>query len=331
MKQTLNHLLDNHALTSAESRELLHAIVEGRANPAQIAALATVFRMRPLDVAELAGFRDALLELCVKIDLGPEPCIDVCGTGGDGKDTFNISTLTALVLAGAGFRVAKHGNYGVSSTSGSSNVLEHLGVRFTNDEDTLRRSLDRAGVCFLHAPLFHPALKAVQPIRRELEVRTFFNILGPLVNPARPSRKLIGVASLELLRLYAYLLERSHERFTVVHALDGYDEVSLTGECKLQGAQGERYLAPADFGLPTVRPEEIVSGGSVEEAARRFVAVLEGRGTDAQNAVVIANAALGISVMNPSERLADSVTRARESLESGAALRTFKTITEITV
>src|SRR6267154_633123 len=248
MKQVLTELIDHKSLTKETARQVLVDLAQGKFNPSQTTAFMTVFMMRGITVDELAGFRDAMLELCipVKLDL---PVMDVCGTGGDAKNTFNISTLSSFVVAAAGQPVAKHGNYGVSSLSGSSNILEYFGYKFTNNKDELKRSLDRANICFIHAPLFHPAMKNVAPIRKELGVKTFFNMLGPMVNPAFPRNQIVGVFSLELARVYAYLYQKSAKNYTILHALEGYDEVSLTCDFKTFTKSGERINSISDLGF----------------------------------------------------------------------------------
>jgi anthranilate phosphoribosyltransferase len=256
--------------------------------------------------------------------------MDLCGTGGDGKDTFNISTTTSFVVAGAGIRVAKHGNNGVSSVCGSSNVLTHLGIGFTNDEDTLRRCLEEAGICYLHAPLFHPAMKHVAPVRRALSMRTFFNMLGPLVNPSRPSCQLVGVYDLELARLYAYLLQRGEGHYTVVHSLDGYDEISMTGPVKLISSRGEEILEPAAFGLSQVTPSALYGGDDIPSAAAIFTRLLQGEGTPAQETAVLANAAVAIRTARPELSLSDAREMATESLRSGKAWQAFQTLVALT-
>ena len=302
----------------------MHEVLSESANPTQIAALLIALRMRGLTVDELDGFSQALRELALSVDLSDFDAMDVCGTGGDNKGTFNISTSVAFVLAGAGYKVAKHGNYAVSSTCGSSNVLEQLGVRFTNDRDTLRRTLERAGVCFLHAPLFHPALKRVAPIRRELGVRTVFNVLGPLVNPANPAFQMSGVYDLELLRVYSYVLARRGGRFGVVHSLDGYDELSLTGDARVTWNAGTRDLLPRDFGMKEVRAGDLLAGSSAVEAGAVLVSVLSGRGTAAHEAVVVANSALAMWCRDTALSLEEYVEKARESIRSGAAKRALE-------
>lgn len=328
MKALLNRLINYEQLDKQEARDVLVAISEGRHNPSQIAAFLTVYMMRPISLQELEGFRDALLELCIPVPLDQYNTIDLCGTGGDGKNTFNVSTLASFITAGAGVMVTKHGNYGVSSISGSSNVMEHLGIAFSNNTDYLKRCLDQAGICVLHAPLFHPAMKEVGPIRRELGVKTFFNMLGPMVNPAFPKNQLVGVFNLELARLYAYLYQKGDKNYAIVHALDGYDEISLTGPAKVIANNTERMLNPDDLGLRSVKAESIFGGETVAEAARIFMQVLSGKGTEAQNAVVCANAGLAIATATKTDPLL-GVGQARESLQSGAALACFNKLQEL--
>ncbi|MPR34171.1 anthranilate phosphoribosyltransferase [Salmonirosea aquatica] len=324
MKKILNHLFEYKALTKEQSKEVLMGIAKGDYNTSQIAAFLTIYAMRSITVAELEGFRDAMLELCLAVDLSAYDPMDVCGTGGDGKDTFNISTLSCFVVAGAGQRVAKHGNHGVSSTCGSSTVLEYLGVKFSNDPSYLERAIEQAGVCFLHAPLFHPAMKNVAPVRRELGVKTFFNMLGPMTNPAFPKKQLAGVFSLELARLYAYLYQQTDKQFMVVHALDGYDEVSLTGPFKIITAHAEQVLTPSHLGLDTVRPETLSGGTTVAESAQIFMNVLNDVATSVQKQAVVANAALALYAANPRLNLMEAVAKASESIESKKALAAFQ-------
>ena len=328
MKDILNRLINHEQLDKEEARAVLLAISKGDYNPSQIAAFLTVYMMRSIGIQELEGFRDALLELCIPLQLEGRKTIDLCGTGGDGKNTFNISTLSSFVTAGADVLVTKHGNYGVSSVSGSSNVLEALGVKFSNERDFLLRSLDQAGICILHAPLFHPAMKQVATIRRELGVKTFFNMLGPMVNPAFPANQLVGVFNLELARLYGYLYQKGDKNYAVLHAMDGYDEISLTGAVKVIARDQERVLNPEDLGFTPVGQDEIYGGETVEEAAKIFQDILNNNGTDAQNNVVCANAGTAISVARGCT-LEDGIAMAKESLHSGAALRSLRTLQEL--
>ena len=328
MKEILNRLINHEQLSKEEAKEVLVNISNGVYNDSQIAAFITVYMMRSISLEELEGFRDALLELCIRVPLEEYNTIDLCGTGGDGKNTFNISTLSSFVTAGADILVTKHGNYGVSSISGSSNVLEALGIKFTNDTDFLKRSLEEAGICVLHAPLFHPAMKNVGPIRRELGVKTFFNMLGPMVNPAFPKNQLVGVFNLELARLYGYLYQKGEKNFSVLHALDGYDEVSLTGAAKMITKEQERLLTPEDFGYDPVKEEAIFGGDTVEEAAKIFMNILKGKGSEAQKNVVTANAGLAIMTVRGCS-LKEGVQQAMQSLETGSALKRFQTLQKI--
>jgi anthranilate phosphoribosyltransferase len=324
MKKILNKLFEHQRLTREEAYETLTEITRGEVNEAQMAAFLTVYLMRSISVEELDGFRQALLDLCIPLEVTDYQTIDLCGTGGDGKNTFNISTLASFVVAGAGGRVVKHGNYGVSSVCGSSNVLESLGYRFKNDGDALRHELDEAGICFLHAPMFHPALKNVGPVRKALGIKTFFNMLGPLVNPARPDCQLTGVFSLELQRIYGYLLQSHGGRsFDIIHTMGGYDELSLTAPAKSVSSRGEATLAPADFG-GEVTEAELFGGETVEEAKAIFLQVLENMGTAAQRRVVVANSALALQCLSPELTLEACIAQANESLESGRAMEALK-------
>lgn len=323
MKEILNKLIGHQMLSRQESRQVLIEMANGTFNTSQTAAFLTVYMMRSVTTEELEGFRDALLELCHAVDLSDYEPIDLCGTGGDGKNTFNISTLASFVTAGAGIPVAKHGNYGVSSTCGSSNVLEFLGIRFSREETFLRRCMDDAGICILHAPLFHPAMKQVAPIRRELGVKTFFNMLGPMVNPAFPKYQMVGVFNLELARMYGYLYQNTNKTFSILHGLDGYDEISLTSDTKVIGNSVESVLRPEDLNLEPLKPNEIHGGDTVAEAAGIFMNVLQGKGTPAQQAVVCANAGVAIATAtgrSPQE----GFEKAKDSLGSGDALKAFK-------
>ncbi|WP_025765202.1 anthranilate phosphoribosyltransferase [Dyadobacter tibetensis] len=324
MKRILNDLFEYKVLTKMQAKEVLIGIGTGQYSTSEIASFLTIYAMRSITVQELEGFRDGLLDLCQRIDLSAYDPIDVCGTGGDGKDTFNISTLSCFVVAGAGQNVAKHGNHGVSSHCGSSTVLEYLGVKFTNDPDRLERQIAQAGVCFLHAPLFHPAMKNVGPVRKELGVKTFFNMLGPMVNPASPQKQLVGVFSLELARLFAYLYQQTDKSFLVIHSLDGYDEVSLTGAFKAIGPNSEQVLMPGDLGLETLQAVQLSGGVSVEDSASIFMNVLQNQGTSAQKQAVIANAAMALYCANTTMSFEEATAKARESLESQRALKCFE-------
>jgi anthranilate phosphoribosyltransferase len=326
MKQILNHLFENKTLTREQAKDILTLISQGIYNNSQMAAFMTAYCMRTITVTELEGFRDAMLELCLPVNLGTNELIDLCGTGGDGKDTFNISTLASFVVAGAGYKVAKHGNYGVSSGCGSSNVMEYLGYKFTNDIDELKTTLDTANICFLHAPLFHPAMKTVAPIRRELGVKTFFNMLGPMVNPAKPNNQLVGVYNLELARMYAYLYQRSNRKYTILNALEGYDEISLTCDFKTFTPKGEKVNTLKSIGFDKLDPASIAGGSTVEESARIFMQVLSGEATTAQSSVVLANAAVAINTIHPEKSFGDCFYEAEESLLSKNALTSFKNL-----
>lgn len=328
MKDILNRLIQHETLEKEEAKQVLVNIANGTYNNSQIASFLTVFMMRSITINELEGFRDALLELCVAVDLSAYNPIDLCGTGGDGKDTFNISTLSSFVTAGAGIHVTKHGNYGVSSSCGSSNVMEHLGIKFSNEADFLERCIAEAKICVLHAPLFHPAMKNVAPIRRELGVKTFFNMLGPMVNPAFPKNQLVGVFNLELLRLYGFLYQKTEKNFSIIHALDGYDEISLTGTTKLVTNRGETTLNPEDFGVQKLTMSSIGGGDSVEASAKIFMDVIQGNGTESQHHVVCANAGMAIATalqISPKE----GFEKAHESLQSGRAHKALKQLQKL--
>ena len=318
MKAILNRLINHEKLSKEESRQMIINIADGQYTSSQIASFLTVYLMRSISLDELEGFRSALLELCLLINIDEYNTIDLCGTGGDGKDTFNISTLSSFVVAGAGIKVTKHGNYGVSSTCGSSNVLEALGVKFSNEKDFLKRCLDQAGICILHAPLFHPAMKNVAPVRRELGVKTFFNMLGPLVNPVKPKNQLTGVFNLELARLYYYLFQKTDTNFTILYGLDGYDEISLTGPTKAFGKNSESLLMPRDFGVDPVSQNAISGGENVHHSTKIFIDIIQNKGTIAQQNVVCANAGMAIATalnLSPLE----GFEKAKETLLSGKA------------
>src|SRR6187399_267216 len=294
MKKILQYLFEHKTLSREMAKEVLVNIGKGIYNEHEITAFMTVYLMRSITIDELMGFRDSLLELCVQVDFNEYETIDIVGTGGDGKDTFNISTLSCFIVAGTGQKVAKHGNYGASSISGASNVMEQLGYKFKNDNARLKKEVEQANICFLHAPLFHPALKSVGPIRKNLAIRTFFNMLGPMVNPSHPKYQLVGVFSLEMARIYNYLLQQTGGAFTIIHGLDGYDEISLTNDTKVITNLGERLMTPEQLGKRSVSPIDLVGGESVEESAKIFLKIIRGEGSWAQNAVVLANAAMGL-------------------------------------
>jgi len=316
MKKILNKLFEQQRLSKSESKEILIQIANEKYNKSHMASFLTVFMMRPIAVDELAGFREALLELAVKVDLSEFNTIDLCGTGGDGKNTFNISTLTSFIVAGTGTKVAKHGNYGVSSVSGSSNMLEYLGYKFTNNQATLKRQVEKANICFLHAPLFHPAMKAVGPVRKELGLKTFFNMLGPLVNPSNPQNQLVGVFNMEVARIYNYLLQETSKNYGIIYSLDGYDEISLTSPFKLFTKENEQIITPEELGLRRLKQSEIFGGNSIKEAAHIFVSILEGKGTEAQNNAVLANAAFALKIMDNTKSFDTAFDEAKTSLVS---------------
>ena len=319
MKKILLYLFEHKTLPREQAREVLVRISKGEFNETEIAAFITVFLMRSITIDELQGFRDALLELCVRVDMNGMETIDIVGTGGDGKNTFNISTLACFIVAGTGNKVAKHGNYGATSISGASNVMEQLGYKFKNDTARLRHEVETAGICFLHAPLFHPALKTVGSIRKNLGIRTFFNMLGPMVNPASPATQLVGVYNLEMARIYNYLLQQTERRFTIIHSLDGYDEISLTGDTKVITNRGERIMTPEELGRRMVNATDIYGGNTVEEAAKIFTRILKVEGSWAQNAVVLANAAMALHATGGYAGYEEAYYAAVDSLESGRA------------
>jgi anthranilate phosphoribosyltransferase len=329
MKDTLNYLFSGKTLTKEEARHALIGIGEGQFSESEIASFLTVFRMRPIKAEELAGFRQALLDLCVAVDLSDFNTIDVVGTGGDGKNTFNISTLSCFVLAGAGYKVTKHGNYGLSSVSGASNMFEYFDYKFSNNPNKLRHEVEEAGICFLHAPLFHPAMKNVGPVRKALKVRTLFNMMGPIINPSFPKNQLVGVSDLETMDLYNQVFAESGQNYVIVHSLDGYDEISLTGDARFVTNHEEDNISAADFGFSSVKPEELSGGNSVDDAAKIFKNILEGKGTSAQKNVVIANAAMGIRCISPEKSLADCVAEATESLASGKAMNVLTKLKDL--
>lgn len=319
MKKILQYLFEYKTLSQQQAKEVIEGIGKGVYNETEVTAFITVFLMRSITIDELQGFREGLLELCVPVRLNGHAVIDIVGTGGDGKNTFNISTLACFIVAGAGQKVAKHGNYGATSVSGASNVMEQLGYRFKNNNDALNRELDAAGICFLHAPLFHPALKSVAAIRKNLGLRTFFNMLGPMVNPAQPAYQLVGVYNLEMARIYNYLLQLSGKPFTIIHSLDGYDEISLTNDTKVITNRGEQVMTPQQLGKRSVQASDIFGGNTVDEAARLFRNIIGGKGSWAQNAVVLANAAMALHCTGNYPDYDTAYAAAVDSLESGKA------------
>jgi len=324
MKEILNHLYNNNNLTKSEAKSVLKKITKGTYNNSQIASFLTVFLMRPITVDELEGFRDAMLDLCIPVNLEDHNIVDLCGTGGDGKNTFNISTASSFVVAGTGQKVAKHGNNGVSSFCGSSNVLSYFGYEFTNDNDKLLQSLEESNICFLHAPLFHPALKPITPIRSELGVKTFFNMLGPMVNPSSPKNQLIGVFNLELARLYSYIYQKTNKNYVIVHGIDGYDEISLTNSFKLISNYSESIIHPKDIDMPLIKESSLFAGHSIKNSVEIFLDILSNKSDINKKNVVLCNAAYAICCAKNLPNIKEGLLLAKESLESGKALESFK-------
>src|SRR5579862_511430 len=329
MKKILQYLFEYKTLSREQAKDVLINISKGLYNESELASFMTVFLMRSITIDELQGFRDALLELCVRVDLNGNKTIDIVGTGGDGKNTFNISTLSCFIVAGTGRKVAKHGNYGASSISGASNVMEQIGYKFKNDRELLKKEIDETNICFLHAPLFHPALKTVGPIRKNLGVRTFFNMLGPMVNPAFPKFQLVGVYNLEMARIYNYLLQQTEGRFTIIHSLDGYDEISLTNDTKVITNEGEKIMTPEQLGKRMVEASDIYGGANAEESARVFLKILKREGSWAQNAVVLANAGMALNCTGAYRNYEDAYAAAVDSLESGKAFDSLMKLIEM--
>tara|TARA_B110001450_G_scaffold187080_1_gene175137 strand:+ start:591 stop:1580 length:990 start_codon:yes stop_codon:yes gene_type:complete len=329
MKAILNRLYNHEKLSRSEAKIVLIDIASEKYNDAHLASFMTVFMMRPITVDELSGFRDALKELSIKIDLSDYNTIDIVGTGGDGKDTFNISTVTSFIVAGTGQKVAKHGNYSVSSQSGSSDMLASFGYQFTNDESILRAHLEKANICFLHAPKFHPAMKAVGPTRKALALKTFFNMLGPLVNPSSPKNQLLGTFNLEIARLYNYILQEEDINYGIIHALDGYDEISLTSGFKLFTKNGEQIVNPEDLGQKRIQQSEIFGGNSVSDAAKIFKTIIEGNGTEAQNNVVLTNAAFALKIIDETKSFETAFSLAKDSLLGLKAKQTLEKLVRI--
>jgi anthranilate phosphoribosyltransferase len=329
MKDILHQLFEYKTLSRQQAEEVLKQISSGHVNETQMAVFLAVFLMRSITIEELIGFREALKSQAIPVDLSEYNTIDLCGTGGDEKNTFNISTLTSFVVAGTGAKVAKHGNYGVSSACGSSNVLEYFGYNFSNDQPKLKKEIETAGICFLHAPLFNPAMKNVAPVRRQLGIKTFFNILGPMINPSSPKNQLVGVFSLELARMYTYLYQELDVNYAIIHSLDGYDEISLTAPFKMITKSGEKIIEPSDFGFDRILPEQISGGNTVEESARIFQRIIEGNGTSAEVNVITANAAIALTLLNPGLSMPECLATSRESLVGGHALKAFKLLMEL--
>ncbi len=324
MKEVLTYLFEKKVLTKKEAKNTLLNMGQGKYSDPEIAAFLAVYLMRDITPQELSGFRDAFLELAIQVDLSDYDAIDVCGTGGDEKNTFNISTLTAFILAGAGEKVVKHGNYSVSSACGSSNILEQYGYEFSNDHEKLRKEIEKAGICYMHAPLFHPAMKYVGPVRKSLRLKTFFNILGPLVNPGRPQRQIAGVFNEQVLDLYHQVFVDAEINHYVLYSLDGYDEISLTGDFRAISESEDKIYSPESIGLSPVKSGDIFGGNSVEEATSIFTHILKGKGTEAQNNVVEVNAAFALKCLHPEKSIESCIEISKESLLSGSALQSLK-------
>lgn len=329
MKEILYDLFDYRYLSRSEAKEVLFDIVQGDIPDTQVAALITCFLMRSISVDEILGFRDALLDMKVQTDLSEYNPLDIVGTGGDGKNTFNISTSACFVVAGAGYKVVKHGNYGATSISGASNVIEQQGVKFTTNQSNLRRSIEECNIAYLHAPLFSPALKAVAPVRKSLGVRNFFNVLGPLVNPVQPEFQMLGVYDLAMSRLYSYIYQEENKKFTIVHSLDGYDEISLTSQFKVVSNRSEKLFMPQDLGFNRSEQHQLYGGDTPEEAALIFRRILQGEGTEAQTNAVVVNAGFGIWTIDQHRPIEDCIEIARESLVSERALNTLEKFIEL--
>lgn len=328
MKETLTQLFQHQTLSRDESRKILIRIARGEVNTTQMAAFLTVFQLRYITLDELLGFRDAMLELCVPLDFSGYNTIDLCGTGGDNKDTFNISTLASFVVAGAGIKVVKHGNYAVSSNCGSSNILEFFGYKFSNDKDKLMKELDISGICFLHAPLFNPAMKNIAPVRKELAIKTFFNMLGPMVNPASPQNQLVGVYNNELARMYNYIYQLTDKNYCIVNSLDGYDEISLTNDFQIQTKHNNSIISPEDLGLNRINPVDLNGGSTIEESAAIFLRILQGKGSEAQNNVVVVNAGFALQCIYHDKPISQCFELARESLFERKGLMSFQKLTD---
>ena len=327
MKKILEYLFNYNKLKYDQAKEILIDITSNKYSHSEIASFMTIYKMRNPSIEEMEGFRDALLEQCIKIDFDDFNTIDLCGTGGDGKDTFNISTISSFVVAGSGFKVTKHGNYGVSSNCGSSNVLEYLGVKFSNDETHLKKCLDQSNICYLHAPIFHPSMKNVAPIRKDLGFKTFFNLLGPLVNPSSPKNQITGVYNLEIARLYGYIFKNTNKKFSIVYSLDGYDEISLTGSFKLINNFSEIISDCNYFKLQKTMAKDILGGKSIEDSANIFKNILSGKGTNNQVNVVLANSSLAIQTITNKD-IDECIEIAKESIESGKAYSSLKKLIE---
>ncbi|PHR44618.1 MAG: anthranilate phosphoribosyltransferase [Fluviicola sp.] len=324
MQATLTQLIQHRSLTKSQAKEIILGIGKDAFSDHEIVGLMVSLQTRSLTLDEIQGFREALLELAITPDIDASNAIDLCGTGGDGKNTFNISTTTSFVLASMGYQVIKHGNYGVSSMCGSSNVLEHLGVKFSNDSGDLNKQKEQFNLCFLHAPLFHPVMKKVAPLRKSLGIPTFFNIMGPLVNPVQPAYQLTGTFSLELARIYHHVLSSHRKNYSVLHSMDGYDEISLTGDTRVFSKLDDTILNATNVNVESINPQEIHGGDSTEEAAQILTSILKGEGTSSQNLVVALNTAQGIVTLNPAKKIDEAFATALAHIHSGDAFRHFE-------
>lgn len=330
MKLILNRLFNHQYLDRNEAKDILNRMAVGEYNEAQIAAFISVYLMRSISIDEFMGFSDALLELRTNVDvLAAYNPVDIVGTGGDNKNTFNISTLSCFTVAAAGYKVAKHGNYGATSVSGASTVMEQCGVKFTSNIGDLERSLGETGIAYLHAPLFNNALKVVAPIRKALGVRTFFNMLGPVANPIRPKKQVLGVFNLKMARMYFYMYQHTDVDYNIVHGLDGYDEISLTSDFKVISKWGEKIYTPEELGFKRYSEIDLDGGTTVESAHSIFKNVINNTATDAQKDVVIANSAFAINTINPELPIVECIAQAREAIESGRLKNTFKKFIEL--
>lgn len=324
MKEILEYLFNHHTLSKSQAKAIMIEIAQNKFNATEVTAFISIFLMRNITLHELQGFREALLQMAVPVHIDAKGAIDIVGTGGDGKNTINISTLASFIVAGAGQRVIKHGNYGASTLAGSSNVLEQAGYIFKKTSEKLQEDLDKANICFLHAPYFHPALQSVGALRKSLGLRTFFNLLGPLVNPSKPQFSVIGVYNLEIARIYQYLLQKDNREFMIVHGMDGYDEISLTHDTKIITKEGEKIYSTSDLGFEPISAESIQAGSTIQETAEIFKNILQGKGTPQQNAVVLANAAVALLHTGKFGSYNECLTLAKESLYNGKALNSFE-------
>jgi len=326
----LKKILRQEQLNINESEAFIHAIANDEFSEVELGGILTAIQMRGLTLDEFKGFRNALESYADRVSLYTNEAIDVCGTGGDGKDTFNISTTTAFILSAMGYKVIKHGNYGVSSICGSSNVLEYLGFNFTKDEQVLNQQLEKQNICFIHAPLFHPVLKKVAPVRKQLGVGTFFNAMGPLLNPIQPKFQLTGTYSLELAKIYQVLLRDKRQSFKVVYALDRYDELTLTADARVLGNNSDEILNANSFGVEVTSPENL-KGGSIEQSANMLRSILGGHASEELINVVASNTALGMSCFHPEKQYKILFEEAKAFISSGQAIKFHKQFNTVEV